>query len=414
MYNLLILVVVILGVLAVALMIRTYELSKKLTGRREDIISEKDNELMSKIFPLFLVVYFAGLLWIIFKWHWAIPEAGSLNGQTHDFLRDTKYIIIGIAFFLTNSLLFIFARVYRRKKGVKAYYFPHNTALELVWTIVPSAVLAVGVVVGLRAWHQVMSNPSPEAINIEIFSEQFKWTVRYSGKDNVLGKHDYKLTTDNNPLGLITSTTLDNSIKLMETGTDDGAVKGLDDFEKTLNNKNVVMSVEGRDALNEKFHRQTRLLRLLYQMRGRHDVADDKFAMDDVIETDTLHMIVNKEYEIALRAKDVIHSFYMPHFRAQMNTVPGMTTRFKITPVFTTAEMRKRINNDKFHYVIMCNKVCGSAHYKMRMICVVQTQEEFDDWMSTKKTFGQSYDASLSAPAATDSTAAEGAPKAEA
>lgn len=395
MFKLLVLVVIVLGVIAVALLMRTYELGKELSGRKEEIISERDNELMSKIFPLFLVIYFICVLALIFMYHWGIPEAASENGQIHDMLRDTKYSIIAIAFFLTNGMLFIFARRFRRKKGVKAYYYPHNSKLEFLWTTVPSAVLAVGVVLGLRAWHQVMSDPSPEAKNIEVFSEQFKWTVRYSGADNVLGKFDYKLTTDKNPLGLASTATLDDAIKLMERGSDDGSVKGLNALEKMLNDRSVIMSKEDRESLEEEVGRKTRLLRLLYQQRARFDQADDKFAYDDVVEADTLHMVVNTEYEIALRAKDVIHSFYIPHFRVQMNTVPGMTTRFKIKPIYTTAEMRKKINNDKFHYVIMCNKVCGTAHYKMKMIVLVQTQEEFDQWIKSKDTFGKTFTAAL-------------------
>lgn len=395
MFKLLVLVVIVLGVIAVALLMRTYELGKELSGRREEIISERDNELMSKIFPLFLVIYFICVLALIFTYNWGIPEAASYNGQIHDFLRDTKYIIIGIAFFLTNALLFIFAYRFRRKKGVKAYYYPHNSKLEMVWTTIPSAVLAIGVVLGLKAWHEIMSEPSPEAKHIEVFSEQFKWTVRYAGKDNVLGKFDYKLTTDKNPLALATTATLDDAIKLMERGSDDGSVKGLNSLEERLNDRSIVMSKEDRKKLEKELGKRTRLLRLLYQQRARFDQADDKFAMDDVIETDTLHMVVNTEYEVALRAKDVIHSFYIPHFRVQMNTVPGMNTRFKIKPIYTTAEMREKTKNDKFHYVILCNKVCGTAHYKMKMIVKVQTQEEFDEWMKTKDTFGRTFTAAV-------------------
>lgn len=395
MFKLLVLAVIVLGIVAVALLMRTYELGKELSGRREEEISERDNELMSKIFPIFLVIYFICVLVLIFTYNWGIAEAASHNGQIHDGLRDAKYAIIGVAFFLTNALLFIFARRFRRKRGVKAFYFPHNAKLEFVWTTIPSAVLAIGVTLGLKAWHEVMSDPSPEAQNIEVFSEQFKWTVRYAGKDNVLGKFDYKLTTDKNPLGLATTATLDDAIKLMEHGSDDGSVKGLGALEARLNDESIVMSKEDRDKLEKDFGRKSRLLRLLYQQRARFDQADDKFAYDDVVETDTLHMVVNTEYEVALRAKDVIHSFYIPHFRVQMNTVPGMNTRFKIKPIYTTAEMREKINNDKFHYVIMCNKVCGTAHYKMKMIVKVETQEEFDQWMKSKDTFRKTFTAAV-------------------
>src|SRR5690606_36026408 len=116
---------------------------------------------------------------------------------------------------------------------------------------------------------------------------------------------------------------------------------GIKQMEEKLNDKNLMMIPEDREKLTKDLDSKTRLLRLLYQMRGRHDVARDKFAYDDIIESDTIHLIVNKDYEVTFRAKDVIHSALISHFRVQMNTVPGMVTRFKFKPILTTAEMRK-------------------------------------------------------------------------
>ncbi len=103
---------------------------------------------------------------------------------------------------------------------------------------------------------------------------------------------------------------------------------------------------------------------------------------DDVVfnANDTLVLCVDQEYEFNFRAKDVIHSAYFPHFRAQMNTVPGMTTRFKFTPDITTADMRGRMNNPAFNYILMCNKICGGSHYKMKLIVVVLDKPDYDMW----------------------------------
>ena len=89
------------------------------------------------------------------------------------------------------------------------------------------------------------------------------------------------------------------------------------------------------------------------------------------------------------RSRDVIHSAYMPHFRAQMNCVPGMETTFEFTPTITTAEMRKKLGNDKFNYVLLCNKICGAAHYNMQMDIIVESQEDYDKWLSDQKTWAQ-------------------------
>lgn len=129
----------------------------------------------------------------------------------------------------------------------------------------------------------------------------------------------------------------------------------------------------------------------------------DPNAQDDIITTE-LHLPVGKPVLFKMRSQDVLHSAYMPHFRAQMNCVPGMETRFSFKPTISTAEMRKmpdviaqyektneqRVLDGKeeveFNYVLLCNKICGSSHYNMQMnIIVVDTQEEFDVWYAEQK-----------------------------
>jgi cytochrome c oxidase subunit 2 len=107
------------------------------------------------------------------------------------------------------------------------------------------------------------------------------------------------------------------------------------------------------------------------------------------------------------RSQDVLHSAYMPHFRAQMNCVPGMVTEFGFTPKFTTEEMRvqsevvakttvineiRKENGEdpyEFDFILLCNKICGASHYGMQMKIVVVEQEEFDKWYAEQPTLGQ-------------------------
>lgn len=391
MSKLLILLVIVLGVVAIAFLMRTYELGRKLSNRKEEEISDKDNDFTSKMFIVFMVFYLASVIYLSYKYGNILNVAASEHGKTVDKLMDLNWVIILAAFFITSILLFVFARKYRRQKGVSAYYYPHNSKLELLWTAVPSAVLTVVVIFGIIAWRDVTKASPKDAINVELFSEQFKWTARYSGQDNILGDVDYKLTTDKNLLGLVTTASLDSAIQLMEFGAADGTILGIKQMEEKLNDKSTIIIPEIREKMVKDLDRKTRLLRQLYQMRGRHDVSRDKNAFDDIIENDTLHLIVNKDYEVTFRSKDVIHSALMSHFRVQMNTVPGMVTRFKFKPTITTKEMREKMNDPNFDYAVLCNKICGSAHYKMRMIMVVETQEEFDAWIKTKQTFRSTF-----------------------
>ena len=159
---------------------------------------------------------------------------------------------------------------------------------------------------------------------------------------------------------------------------------------------------EEREKMETDLSRKERLIRLLYQMRAHHDKKMDRAAEDDIIQKDTLYLCANKEYEFNFRAKDVLHSAYFPHFRAQINTVPGMTTRFKFTPDITTKQMRVKKNDAKFNYVLMCNKICGGAHYKMKMIVVVLSEKEYNKWMkgAQAKTFKTIFSPAPAAPAA--------------
>lgn len=144
--------------------------------------------------------------------------------------------------------------------------------------------------------------------------------------------------------------------------------------------------------------------------------ASDPYSTDDVV-TRELRLPVGKKVLFKMRSQDVLHSAYMPHFRAQMNTVPGMITQFAFTPTITTAEMRQnpemiakveninQLRNDKnveltakgeetlepyeFDYLLLCNKICGASHYNMQMKIIVETQEDFDAWMAEQTTFGE-------------------------
>lgn len=137
---------------------------------------------------------------------------------------------------------------------------------------------------------------------------------------------------------------------------------------------------------------------------------DDKLAKE-------LHLPVGKKVVFKLRSQDVLHSAYFPHFRAQMNCVPGMVTQFAMTPTVTTDEMRGReavvdrvnkVNQARmkrsaelvakgeeglgaytFDYILLCNKICGRSHYNMQAKVVVEKPEAFKKWYNALPTLGQ-------------------------
>jgi cytochrome c oxidase subunit 2 len=387
--KLIILIVIILGAIAIAQLVRVYELSVKMRKTGEHDINTRDNHLNGKLMLGFMFFQFIGFIYLMFKYGWTgRGVAASVQGQETDWLLNLNFVIIIIMFFFTNFLLFYFTFKYVKKPGVAAFYYPHNNKLELIWTIVPAVVLAVIIILGLKSWNNLTSMSGDDAIRVELFSKQFDWTARYAGQDNILGKYDYKLTTDNNELALMTSNTIDSSIRLMIEGS-----TGIRSIQKILNKRDTILSDSLIGVLKSELSRKERLFRLLVQMKNNHEKSLDKYAWDDIIQKDTLVLCKGKEYEFNFRAKDVIHSAFFLHFRAQINTVPGMTTRTKFKPIYTTEEMRKIEKNPKFNYVLMCNKICGGAHYKMKMMVVVKSESDYKAWMASKKkeTFRDKY-----------------------
>jgi cytochrome c oxidase subunit II len=378
MTKLIVLIVIILGVIAIAQLVRMYELSSKLRNRREEDVPNRDNRLNAALLLVFMFAFFASVLYLFVEYGFTgRGEAASVHGKATDWLMDLNLWIIIAVFFLTNGLLFGFAFKYVRKPGVKAYWFPHDNRLELVWTVVPAIVLAVIIILGLRSWNEQTDKSSDEAIRIELFSKQFDWTVRMSGDDNTLGYFDYKLTNENNPLALMTTKTIQDAIDSMENST-----TGIHALEAKLNDPKLIFVPEDHDLMVKDLARKERMIRMLYQLKARHNSALDARAMDDLPfnSNDTLYLCKGQDYEFNFRSKDVIHSAYMPHFRAQMNTVPGQTTRFKFQPTITTDEMRDKMHNPKFNYVLMCNKICGSSHYKMKLMVVVLDKPAYEKW----------------------------------
>ncbi|MDR7208086.1 cytochrome c oxidase subunit II [Flavobacterium piscis] len=346
------LVIIVLVLLAVALWQLTKIFDLTQVGSSSDdsqIASDNDNNIQGYIMFGFLAFIYIFTIYGLLKWgNLALHTPASEHGILVDSLMNITWVLIFTVQAITQGLLYWFSFKYKGNKDKKALFFADSNKLEAIWSIIPSVVLAVLILYGLYAWNNIMFvDKDEEVIEIEIYAQQFKWTARYAGPDNVLGKANVRLIEGINTLG-------------------------------------VDMS--------------------------------DPYAQDDIVVSE-LHLPKGKKVHFKMRSQDVLHSAYFPHFRAQMNTVPGMVTEFAFVPTYTTAEYRelpfmveKVANINKlrakksaelianggtgldpyiFDYLLLCNKICGASHYNMQMKVVVDSPEDFKSWLSDKTTLAQ-------------------------
>ncbi|MEJ7611659.1 MAG: cytochrome c oxidase subunit II [Ferruginibacter sp.] len=162
----------------------------------EEKTRRQNNKINGFMLVAFLVFGLIGV-WVCNEWYFKktlFPQgSASIEGEEIDFMMYLTIGVTGVVFIITQILLFWFAYKYQEKDGKKAFYFPHNTKLELLWTTVPAIFLTVLVVFGLITWFKITGDPPPNAVVVEITGHQFGWEIRYPGKDGILGKKNYRL-----------------------------------------------------------------------------------------------------------------------------------------------------------------------------------------------------------------------------
>ena len=171
----------------------------------EEKARKQTNKINAFLLISFLVAGLIGVWWcndMLFSKTLFPMGAASEMGQKIDLMLYITIGVTGVVFIITQILLFWFAFKYQENDERKAFYFPHNTKLELLWTTVPAIFLTVLVVFGLKYWFKITSDAPKDAVVVEVTGHQFAWDFRYPGADNILGKKNYKLTKGANSLGV--------------------------------------------------------------------------------------------------------------------------------------------------------------------------------------------------------------------
>lgn len=106
--------------------------------------------------------------------------------------------------------------------------------------------------------------------------------------------------------------------------------------------------------------------------------ANDPHGQDDIlINSNEIHLPVDRPVKALLRSKDVLHNFAVPQFRVKMDLVPGMVSYLWFTPTQTGT------------YEIMCEELCGIGHHTMRGRVVVDEADDYQAWLSQQPTFAE-------------------------
>ena len=165
--------------------------------------TKTSNKVNSTLLLLFLILGGAAFIWSFAgSWEKMNLPLASVHGEWTDSLFWTTMIVIGIVFAITQILLFWYSYKYQHKDNKRAFYYPHNNKLEIVWTMIPAVVMALLVFAGWKTWSKITSASPEDAVVIEVMGKQFNWMVRYPGEDEKLGVANYKLIDAVNEFGV--------------------------------------------------------------------------------------------------------------------------------------------------------------------------------------------------------------------
>lgn len=365
MTSLLVIIVLVLLAVAVWQLTKIFDLTQVAsTSDNSQVATDDDNNVQGYLMFGFLAFIYIFTIYGVYTWGpLVLHTPASEHGALIDNLMNITWVLIFTVQAITQVLLHYFAFKYRGNKDKRALYFADNNKLEAIWSVIPAVVLAGLILYGLYAWTNIMFvDEDDDTIVVELYAQQFKWTARYAGPDNVLGKANVRLIEGVNTLG----------VDLSDPYAKDDIVVSELHIPK---GKKVHFKMRSQDVLHSAYFPYFRA-----QMNCVPGMVTE-FAFTPIYTT--------AEYQSLP---------YMIEKVAKINSIRAKKSAELI------AKGEAGLDPYTFEYLLLCNKICGASHYNMQMKVVVDTPEDYKKWLSEKATLVSEVKASKAEPAAPEAT----------
>jgi cytochrome c oxidase subunit 2 len=368
MTSLLVIIVLVLLAVAVWQLTKIFDLTQVAsTSDNSQVATDDDNNVQGYLMFGFLAFIYIFTIYGVYTWGpLVLHTPASDHGALIDNLMNITWVLIFTVQAITQVLLHYFAFKYRGNKDNKALYFADNNKLEAIWSVIPAVVLAGLILYGLYAWTNIMFiDEDEDTVVVELYAQQFKWTARYAGADNVLGKANVRLIEGVNTLG----------VDLSDPYAQDDIVVSELHIPK---GKKVHFKMRSQDVLHSAYFPYFRA-----QMNCVPGMVTE-FAFTPIYTT--------SEYQA------------LPYMVEKVANINAIRAKKSLELV---AKGEAGLDPYTFEYLLLCNKICGASHYNMQMKVVVDTPEDYKAWLNEKATLVSEVKASKAEPAATDAAPAK-------
>ncbi|MHC4925136.1 MAG: cytochrome c oxidase subunit II [Planctomycetota bacterium] len=261
---------------------------------------------------------------------WDLSPEGisTYAGDVDHLYRVILWLITG-TFVITQGLLLWFLFKYRAKPGGKAVYTHGNHKLEVIWTIIPGALLFWLALYQIGTWRdiKILTPPAGEGPVVQVLARQFEWHFRYTGPDGEFGTDD-DVTTLN--------------------------------YLHVPKGKKVTLQIRGQDVLHSFFVPALRL------------------------KQDTVPGLTIAQWFEATKSTEEYREIWRKKLEANRRSHAKVLARQSESGSVTDDEVNQWIETkvQSFNFEIACAELCGAGHTRMRGFMVVHEEDAYWKWMN--------------------------------